>query len=199
MTRRFVATLALGLLLAMGAAFGALTHRQTDPAAAAAGATPAAVEHKPEVTALTDGDSFAAERNLYPAPETALQLADQLALTPAQRQDLRSLQQKSDSELNALSARIAVEERRLDFAFAQNNVNAGRIDGITAQLGALQGHLRAVRLRSHLAAHDILTPQQLVRYAQLRGFQPAPPDPHDDLDQDDDPGLDPAELRHRDG
>lgn len=184
MTRRFVATLALGLLLVMGVAFGALTHRQADPAVRAAGETPAAVEQKPLVAALTDGDSTAAERNLYPAPETVLQMADQLALAPAQRQDLRALQQKSDGELNALSRRIAIEERRLDFAFAQNNVSAGRIDGITAQLGALQGHLRAVRLRSHLAAHDILTPEQLLRYAKLRGYQPAPPDLYDDLDPD---------------
>jgi hypothetical protein len=185
MTRRFVATLALGLLLAIGVAFGALTHRQTVPAAPAAGQTPATVEQKPLVLALTDGDSLAAERNLYPAPETALQMADRLALTPQQRQDLRALQQKSDSEMNTLSARIAVEERRLDFAFAQNNVSAGRIDGITTLLGTLQGRLRAVRLRSHLATHDILTPEQLLRYARMRGFQPAPPDPYDDLDPGD--------------
>jgi hypothetical protein len=182
MTRRFVATVALGLLLAIGVAFGALTHHPAGPAVPAAGQTDAAIEQKPLVLALTDGDSFAAERNLYPAPETALQLADPLALTPAQRQDLRSLQQKTDSELNALSARIAVEERRLDFAFAQSNVSPGRIDSVTAQLGTLQGHLRAVRLRSHLAAHEILTPEQLLRYAKLRGYQPAPPDLYDDLD-----------------
>src|SRR3546814_2926630 len=96
MTRRFVATLALGLLIVMGVAFGALTHRQADPAARTAGETPAAIEQKPLVAALTDGDSTAAERNLYPAPETVLQMADQLALAPAQRQDLRALQQKSD-------------------------------------------------------------------------------------------------------
>ena len=182
MTRRFVATLALGLLLVMGVAFGALTHRHTDPAAHAAGESPAAVEQKPLVLALTDGDSLAAERNLYPAPETALQMADQLALTPAQREDLLALQRKADSEMSALSARIAIAERRLDFAFAENDVNASRIDGITAQLGTLQGHLRAVRLRSHLATHNILTPEQILRYAQLRGFQPSPPDPHDELD-----------------
>src|SRR3546814_20044055 len=117
MTRRFVATLALGLLLVMGVAFGALTHRQADPAARTAGETPAAIEQKPLVAALTDGDSTAAERNLYPAPETVLQMADQLALAPAQRQDLRALKQKSEGALTARSRPIPPAERRPAFTF----------------------------------------------------------------------------------
>jgi len=184
MARRFVATLALGLLLAAGLAFSALTHRPADPAAAIPASAPAAVEQRPIVLKLTADDVRSAERNLYPAPETALQLADRLVLDAAQRQDLRNLQQKTAGEMNAIGRRIATEERRLDFAFAQGNVNPGRIDGITAQIGALQGKLRAARLRSHLAAHDILTPQQLLDYAELRGFQPSPPDLFDDLAQD---------------
>src|SRR3546814_15835951 len=95
-------------------------------------------------------------------------MADQLALVPAQRQDLRALQQKSDGELNALSRRIAIEERRLDFAFAQSNVSPARIDAVTAQPVALQGRLRAVRLPSHLAPPALLTPQQLLPLAKNR-------------------------------
>src|SRR3546814_16044213 len=107
MTRRFVATLVLGLLLVMGVAFGALTHRQADPAARTAGETSAAIEQKPLVAALTDGDSRAAERNLYPAPATALQMADQLATVPEQRQDLLARQQTTASAQTA-NGRTAV-------------------------------------------------------------------------------------------
>src|SRR3546814_20524885 len=103
MTRRFVATLALGLLLVMGVAFGALTHRQADTAARTAGETPAAIEQKPLAAALTDGDSTAAERKLYPAPETVLPMADPLELVPSQHQAPRALQQHFADEMDVLT------------------------------------------------------------------------------------------------
>lgn len=183
MARRFVATLALGLILAGSLAFSMLSGSRdgTTPPAPVVSAPARPLASLPAGAS----DIRSAERNLYPAPETALQLADDLGLDPAQRQDLRMLQQRVDGELTALSRRIASEERRLDFAFAQGNVNPGRIDGITAQIGTLQGRLRATRLRGHLATRSLLNADQLLRYAELRGFQPAPPDTFDDLDRDD--------------
>ena len=134
------------------------------------------------LVAANPQDTSDAERNLYPAPQTALQLADSLSLAEPQRAQLRQLQHDTDAEISALGRRLAGEERRLARAFAENNVEATRIDALTARIAALDGRIRAVRLRSHLAARDTLTPDQLLRFAALRGYAPAP-----DQGRDDDP------------
>lgn len=179
MARRIVATLALGFALLAGLAIGGLGwNRDTGSAAPA----------KPAVTAqapLSSGDVRNAERNLFPSPETALQMADHLALDQSQRQRLRNLQQAADGEVLALARRIAAEEQRLDRAFAEDNIDLNRIDTITGNIGVMQAELRAARLRSHLATRRLLTADQVLRFAEINGFQPAALAPYDDLAGDD--------------
>jgi hypothetical protein len=46
------------------------------------------------------------------------------------------------------------------------------LEGATAAIAATQGRLRAAHLRSHLAMAELLTPGQVRRYADLRGYAP---------------------------
>jgi|GEM_PF-1822618 hypothetical protein len=171
MARRFVAIIALGLAFGTGMALGtmlrhdvAATDSQDEDSASAS----TAVFYPPDM------DDFAsAERNLFPAPQSALWLADDLALNAEQRRELHNLQHATDSEITAIARRLNREERRLDRAFADDNIDVGRIDALTSRIGALQARMRATRLRAHLTTRQLLTPEQLLRYAELRGFQPA--------------------------
>ena len=181
MTRRLLATLAFGLTLAAGFALGSIGR---SPAESQAQATDTDIPTIPPTAAIfvavNAQDTAEAERNLYPAPQTALQIADSLDLNATQRAQLRQLQHDTEAEIAALGRRLATEERRLTRAFAENNVEATRIDALTARISALDGRIRALRLRSHLAAREALTPDQLLRFASLRGYEPAPHNERDD-------------------
>lgn len=181
MTRRLLATLAFGLTLAAGFALGTIGR---SPADTTAQPNEADIPTLPPTAAIfvatNPQDTAEAERHLYPAPQTALQIAESLELNEAQRAQLRQLQHDTEAEIAALGRRLATEERRLARAFAENNVEATRVDALTARISALDGRIRALRLRSHLAARDALTPDQLLRFASLRGYEPAPQNERDD-------------------
>ena len=179
--RRIAAIAALAVTLAVGIGLGAIGRHHAMPTAEADGN--AAVTAAPIVVPMNGEDVFGAERNLFPAPHTAIFMANDLGLSETQRRQLHELQLALDSQVATIGRRIQAEEARLDRAFMENVIDSGRIDGLTARIGALQAQLRAARLRSHLATRDLLSPEQLLRYAELRGFEAAEASVHDDLDR----------------
>lgn len=189
MPRRLVATLAFGLTLAAGVALGTITqqHFTAPPQVQQASDTdvPTIPPTATLVVPVSAGDLTLTERNLFPAPQSLLMLADALDLDESQRQRLRQLQHEMDAEVTALGRRVLIEERRLDRAFVENNIEPTRVDALAQKIASLQGRIRAHRLRSHLAARDVLTPEQLLLFASLRGYDPAPQfsDRGDDLDR----------------
>lgn len=181
MTRRLLATLAFGLTLAAGFALGTIGR---SPADTQTQVTDTDIPTIPATAAIfvavNAQDMSDAERHLYPAPQTALQIAEPLGLSEGQRAQLRQLQHDTDAEIAALGRRLVAEERRLARAFADNNIEATRVDALTARISALDGRIRALRLRSHLSARETLTPDQLLRFATLRGYDSAPDNERDD-------------------
>jgi Spy/CpxP family protein refolding chaperone len=173
--RRLLATLAFGLTLAAGFALGTIARSPSMPAVETADADiPTLPPTAAVFVAVNAQDAGEAERHLYPAPLTALHLADSLNLDEPQRSQLRQVQHDTETEISALGRRLGAEQRRLARAFAENNVDATRIDALTARIAALDGRIRALQLRSHLATREALTPDQLLRLASLRGYEPAP-------------------------
>ncbi len=183
MTRHLLATLAFGLTLAAGFALGTIGRSPADTQAPLTELDIPTIPPTAAVfVAVNSQDASDAERHLYPAPQTALQIAETLDLSEGQRAQLRQLQHDTEAEIAALGRRLATEERRLARAFAENNIEATRVDALTARISALDGRIRALRLRSHLAAREALTPDQLLRFASVRGYTSAP-----DSERDDDP------------
>ncbi len=139
-------------------------HAATDPAIKAL--TP------DEVAGLREGRGMglarAAELNGYPGPLHVLELADALALTPEQRVTAEALRAEVVREASEVGARLVAEEEALDAVFAQERATPALVDAITAKVGALQGELRAVHLRVHIAMRDALTPEQIATYTRLR-------------------------------
>ncbi len=116
------------------------------------------------------GLALAAELNGYPGPMHVLELAAPLALTDGQREQVARLFETMKSEAVALGERLIAAETDLDRQFASKAVTeASLVEGVGA-IAAVQGALRAAHLKYHLATVAILTPGQVTRYGELRGY-----------------------------
>jgi hypothetical protein len=116
------------------------------------------------------GLALAAELNSYPGPVHVLELAETLALTPEQRSRTRELLAGMKAETIPIGRRIIALEGELDLLFAERKITAEALRTMTAQIGAAQGDLRAAHLRYHLETAETLTPIQIERYVELRGY-----------------------------
>jgi hypothetical protein len=117
------------------------------------------------------GLALVGELNGYPGPLHALEFADQLQLTPEQRQRMQQMFDEMKSEAVPVGERLIEQERALDREFAERRISPEVLARLTAQIGETQGQLRAVHLKYHLTAADLLSLDQRQRYAELRGYR----------------------------
>jgi hypothetical protein len=103
------------------------------------------------------GLALAAELNGYPGPIHAIELAGQLRLSPDQ--------------LSKLKSTLISQERELNDGFANHTITPTSLQTATISIGTTQAALRAAHLKYHLSTADILTPEQVARYNELRGYQ----------------------------
>jgi hypothetical protein len=165
------------LLLAMVLAGPALAQKQ--------GASPYAGQQQRQIKALSDeeraglaegqgmGYAKAAELNGYPGPTHVLELARELELSAQQRDATGKLLAQHKAAARKLGAAVIEAERALDQAFATKRVDEATVRRLSADIARLQGELRAEHLNTHLAQTALLSPQQVERYAQLRGYKGA--------------------------
>jgi hypothetical protein len=116
------------------------------------------------------GLALAAELNGYPGPLHVLEFADALQLSGEQRTRTQALFDAMKTETIPIGERIIAEETTLDRLFAERRVTSESLKSSTARIAAAQGELRSAHLRYHLAMVEILSPVQIARYAELRGY-----------------------------
>lgn len=114
-----------------------------------------------------------AELNGWPGPAHVLELAEPLGLTAQQREASEALATQHRARAVALGEQVIEAERALDRAFSERSISPEGLDAMTARIGALQAALRAEHLRTHLAQTALLTPAQIRRYDDLRGYAAA--------------------------
>lgn len=119
------------------------------------------------------GLALPAELNGYPGPSHVLENADALALSPEQRARTKALFEAMKAEAVPLGERLIREETELNHLFASRAVRPASLEAATTAIGATQGQLRAAHLRYHLAMMDVLTPEQVRRYGEVRGYADA--------------------------
>ena len=112
-----------------------------------------------------------AELNGYPGPAHVLELADRLGLDEAQRRQTQHLMSRMKSEAVALGERLVAAESELDRLFSQRRASPAAVADASAAAARAHGLLRASHLQYHLDMAELLTPAQLVRYRQLRGYE----------------------------
>lgn len=151
-------------------------------AAFAAPPTPYAGQQLREIKSLSSQDiegylagkgmglAKTAELNGYPGPAHVLELADQLALSTEQRRQTEILFQSMQAKAIDAGKSLIAEERALDQLFFSKNITATTLQVALKRIAEQQQRVRLSHLETHLAQAAILTPQQLSRHDELRGY-----------------------------
>ena len=121
------------------------------------------------------GLARAAELNGYPGPMHVLELAEPLALTAEQRSRTQQLFESMRAQAIAAGRALIDEERALDALFRDRTVDIKDLSRSLDRIGQRQAAVRRVHLAAHLEQVGILTPEQVKRYAELRGYAGAQP------------------------
>jgi len=114
--------------------------------------------------------ALAAELNGYPGPRHTLELAKELDLSDAQRAKVQELFATMKAESIPIGERLIEEEAELDGQFARKTVTPASLLAATQAIGSTQAALRATHLKYHLLTLEVLTPAQVQRYTELRGY-----------------------------
>jgi Spy/CpxP family protein refolding chaperone len=117
------------------------------------------------------GLALAAELNGYPGPLHVLELADALDLSGQQRARMQELFAAMKAEAIPLGERLIAQEADLDKAFANKTITAASLAASTEAIGATHSALRQTHLKYHLSTIEVLTPAQVQRYTELRGYK----------------------------
>ena len=102
-----------------------------------------------------------------------LELTRELRLEKAQVDQTKEAYNRMYKDAVSLGRKIVEKEGFLDHLFASGRIDVEKLREITLEIGALQGELRAVHLRAHLEMRQILSPHQIQKYDELRGYQGA--------------------------
>lgn len=130
---------------------------------------------KVEIDGYLAGDGLgfakAAELNHYPGPRHVLELAGQLKLSAAQRKKTQAILESMKSQAMSLGKQLVEKEQFLDSRFAEGTISGAELEQLVTDIAAIQGQIRVVHLRAHLAQRALLTPDQIRIYGSLRGYQ----------------------------
>jgi Spy/CpxP family protein refolding chaperone len=116
------------------------------------------------------GLAKAAELNHYPGPRHVLELAKQLHLSAAQSAQTQKAYDKMHAEAVRLGKLIVAKEKQLDSLYATQKIDATQLRALAGEIARLQGELRFTHLNAHLEMKKILSPQQVAKYDELRGY-----------------------------
>ena len=116
------------------------------------------------------GLARAGEINGYPGPRHVLALADELDLTDDQRAAIRALESQVFAETVPLGERFLERYAALEQAFRDGTITMESLHERSAEIGQIEGELRAAHLKYHLLTRPLMTDEQIARYNQLRGY-----------------------------
>ncbi len=124
-----------------------------------------------------------AELNGVPGPTHLLELADEIALTGEQREDIEAIRAQMQADAISAGEIFVAVERALDHVFQQGAPDAEALERLVGEAGQAWAALRLIHLNAHLLTLPLLTEAQISQYAVLRGYSDDPcapvPDGHD--------------------
>ena len=129
------------------------------------------------------GLALPAELNGYPGPAHILELGAELGLSNQQTADIQAIFDAMQIDAIAKGSDLIEAERQLDQGFQSGDLTLGSLNDLIAQAETARASSRFVHLSRHLAAVELLTDEQIVEYAVLRGYSSDPcetvPEGHD--------------------
>ena len=114
--------------------------------------------------------ALAAELNGLPGPRHVLDMADRLDLDSGQIAGIEAIFAEMNAEARKLGAELIAAEAQLDKAFASGSATAENVSELTAEIAAIEAHLRAAHLNAHLKTDPLLNRHQKHVYALERGY-----------------------------
>ena len=73
-------------------------------------------------------------------------------------------------ESTPIGVRLIEQESALDRQFASRSITPDALKEATTEIGMTQAELRNAHLKYHLETAQILSPDQMKQYADLRGY-----------------------------
>jgi uncharacterized cupredoxin-like copper-binding protein/Spy/CpxP family protein refolding chaperone len=125
------------------------------------------------------GYAKSAELNHFPGPMHALELADRLQLSAEQKRKAQDLMAAHKAQARAIGAKLVAAESAIEALFRAGDVPKEALEKAVQQAAALQGEYRLSHLETHRLMRALLTPEQVARYDEARGYTGnAAPAPH---------------------
>lgn len=111
-----------------------------------------------------------AELNNYPGPKHIMELSGQLELTEEQEKKVTQVFRTMKSRAQSLGNRLIKKEKQLDEMFANEHTSKSKVKGILQEIGKLKADIRFAHIQAHLEMKSVLTPEQIKKYDNLRGY-----------------------------
>ncbi len=171
----------LPVALSAGVALADAPHRKRD-AADSSRRSPYAGEERRAIKALAPeqieglragrgmGFGRTAELNRYPGPMHVLELASELKLDEKQLEATRSIHARMKERAQSAGARLVEAEGDLDRLFREGAITEANLKNALEKIGRLQAEVRGAHLQAHVEQRALLTPEQVDRYVELRGY-----------------------------
>lgn len=127
-----------------------------------------------EIMSLLDGRGMGfalpAELNGYPGPMHILELAAELQLSEAQKQQVQAIFDRMKARARAAGTSYVEAEKALDQAFRSGTADSATIGRLAREADQMRAEKRLAHLDAHLESAPVLTPEQRIKYAELRGY-----------------------------
>ena len=112
-----------------------------------------------------------AEVNNYPGPKHTLDLRNELGLTRDQVKKTEALEKVVASAALAKGGEVVQAEEELAKLFETGSINEKLLRSKLEEIAKLRADLRFIHLQAHVRMKQILTPDQIKRYGELRGHE----------------------------
>jgi Spy/CpxP family protein refolding chaperone len=127
----------------------------------------------PDKESLLKGEGMGlaeiAETNNFPGPKHTLDLKAELGLTRDQLKKTEALYKVVSSAALAKGEEIVTAEEELTKLFEAGTISEKALRVKLEEIGKFRADLRFIHLQAHLRMKQILTPDQIKRYSELRG------------------------------
>ncbi len=119
-----------------------------------------------------EGAGFAlpAELNGVPGPRHVLDLSHELGLSHAQVAQVQAVSDEMRAAVIPAGQRYLDALAALEEDFRARTLTDQELPLRVAEVKRLEGELVAAHLAAHLKTAEVLTPEQIARYNQLRGY-----------------------------
>lgn len=130
-----------------------------------------------------------AELNGYPGPKHVLDAyeAGELDLKDEQYERVKVIYEEMRTEAIKLGEHIIKIEEEIDEAFTNKTITEKILEEKVKESAELYGQLRIVHLKHHLSLIEVLSPQQVAEYNELRGYNSE--DPCENIPEGHDPEM----------